>query len=851
MPMSARVRQSVASLVGLILFGLALVVLRRELGAVSWRELSADILDTPPSRLGLAAVLTALNYGVLTGYDLLAFEYIGKRLSRVRIAAASFLAYAIANNVGFAVVSGASVRYRFYTRWGLTAEELARVVFFYTATFWLGLLLLGGLSVAVGSLPAARELPAEDIVRGVGWVLMLASAAYVAAAGVRGRSIRIGTLTIALPRLPIAAGQLLLSSIDWVLAGAVLYVLLPSGSVPFLGFLGSFLAAQLVGLASHIPGGVGIFEGSIILLLKPMVGAPVLLPALVVYRFIYYLVPLAVALVVLVADELRQRRVQTARATAFLGQLSEQLAPRVLAFFTFLAGVVLLLSGATPAAEGRLAILGRLLPLGVIETSHFAGSVVGAALLILSQGLARRLDAAYYLTMTLAAIGVATSILKGGDYEEAALVGALLVVLWRARPAFDRKAALFETPFSAGWIAAVVAAIGASIWLGQFAFKHVEYSDELWWQFELHGEASRFLRGSVGAAVVLLLFGIMRLIRPAPHEADPPSDDDLDAAGLAIASQTCVFANLVYLRDKALLFDDERRAFVMYGVQGRTWVALGDPIGPADRIGGLIRRFLERADDFGGVPVFYEVRKEHLHTYADVGLTFVKLGEEARVDLRNFTLAGGQARGLRQTLRRFERDGATYRIVATRDTPPIMDQLRAVSDDWLARKSGSEKGFSLGFFDPEYVSRFPVAVVERGGRIVAFATLWPGPRREELSMDLMRYHHDAPSSVMEALIINLLIWGRAQDYRWFMLGVAPLSGFDASPVAPLWTRLGAFLYEHGGALYNFQGLRAFKEKFHPIWEPRYLAYPGGLRLPRILADVSALIAGGYRKVFLK
>lgn len=251
----------------------------------------------------------------------------------------------------------------------------------------------------------------------------------------------------------------------------------------------------------------------------------------------------------------------------------------------------------------------------------------------------------------------------------------------------------------------------------------------------------------------------------ATHEADRPSDGDLEAAGLAIASQTCVFANLVYLRDKALLFDTEREAFVMYGVEGRTWVALGDPIGPADRIGGLIGRFLERADDFGGVPVFYEARKEHLHRYADFGLTFVKLGEEARVDLRSFTLEGGHARGLRQTLRRFEKEAATYRIVTAGETPPIMDQLREVSDDWLAQKSGGEKGFSLGFFDPEYVSRFPVAVVERGGRIVAFATLWPGPRREELSLDLVRYQHDAPSSVMEALIINLLIWGREQEYH--------------------------------------------------------------------------------------
>ena len=144
-----------------------------------------------------------------------------------------------------------------------------------------------------------------------------------------------------------------------------------------------------------------------------------------------------------------------------------------------------------------------------------------------------------------------------------------------------------------------------------------------------------------------------------------------------------------------------------------------------------------------------------------------------------------------------------------------------------------------------------MAVVERQGRIQAFANLWPGAGKFELSVDLMRYHKDAPKGVMEALFVHLLRWGKEQGYRWFVLGMAPLSGFERSPVAPLWTRLGSFLYQHGETLYNFQGLRAYKEKFNPIWEPHYLAYPGGLALPRILADVAALIAGGYRRIFLK
>jgi phosphatidylglycerol lysyltransferase len=288
----------------------------------------------------------------------------------------------------------------------------------------------------------------------------------------------------------------------------------------------------------------------------------------------------------------------------------------------------------------------------------------------------------------------------------------------------------------------------------------------------------------------------------------------------------------------------------MYGVEGRTWVALGDPVGPPEVRAALIRAFLERCDDYAATPVFYEIRKDSLYLYADFGLTFVKLGEEAVVDLAQFSIEGSRGKPMRHALRHLEHHGASCRIIAPENVTAVIEELQAVSDDWLEHKAGGEKGFSLGFFRPDYVARFPVAVVEQGGRIVAFASVWPGPHQVELSIDLMRYRREAPNGVMEGLMVYLMRWGKEQGYRSFSLGMAPLSGFERSPAAPLWNRLGSFLYAHGETFYNFQGLRAYKDKFHPCWEPRYLAYPGGLTLPRTLADVAALIAGGYRRILI-
>jgi phosphatidylglycerol lysyltransferase len=685
-----------------------------------------------------------------------------------------------------------------------------------------------------------------------GSLLIALVAVYLAATVFRRAPLRIGWLSIPLPSPGMAAAQLMLSSADWILAGAVLYGLLPEGAPPFLPFLGGFLVAILLGMISHVPGGLGIFEGLMVLALKPWLSAAELLPAFAVYRAIYYLVPFVVALAALVADEVRRRRAQFVRAAGWLGEITEQLAPRALAAITFFAGALLLFSGATPAASGRLDLLHRILPLGVIEMSHFAGSIAGAGLLLVSHGLSRRLDAAYYLASALIVVGMAASLLKGFDVEEAALLLFILLVLARARPAFHRRATFFETRFAAEWIAAVVGAVGASIWLGFFAFKHVEYRAELWWRFELSGEASRFLRASVGAAVVVLFTGLARLLGHPRHEIDPPGEADLADAARVIAAQPNTSPNLVFLGDKGVLFDDARDAFVMYGVQGRSWVALGDPVGAERARHDLIRAFLERADDFGGAASFYEVGSAGLHHYADFGLTFVKLGEDARVDLAGFTIdGGGQAAKHRHAVRRLERDGGAFRVLAPAEVPGRLPELRRVSDDWLAQKAAAEKGFSLGFFDEQYLQRFPIGVIERGGVIQAFANVWSGADRIEVSLDLMRFSADAPKGVMEALLVHLMLWGREQGYQRFSLGMAPLSGFERSPVASLWQRAGSLLYEYGEPVYGFQGLRAFKEKFSPAWEPRYLAYSSVLGLPRLLADISALIAGGYRRIFMK
>lgn len=289
----------------------------------------------------------------------------------------------------------------------------------------------------------------------------------------------------------------------------------------------------------------------------------------------------------------------------------------------------------------------------------------------------------------------------------------------------------------------------------------------------------------------------------------------------------------------------------MYQVSGRSWIALGDPVGRRSCGEELVQRFRELSDRYGARCVFYQASGDRLPLYVDLGLAPLKLGEEARVSLGTFTLEGSARAELRQAKRRAERAGLTFEILLPPYAMQHIDELSRISNAWLAAKSTAEKHFSVGSFSEGYLRHFPLAVVRYAGSIVAFANLWASASHEELSIDLMRFGPDAPNGVMDYLFVELMLWGRAQGYRWFNLGMAPLSGLGMHRLAPAWHRLGSFVYRHAEHFYNFEGLRRYKSKFDPVWEPKYLASPGGVALPQVLIDVSVLIAGGLREVLTK
>ncbi|GMU68133.1 MAG: hypothetical protein AMXMBFR37_04660 [Steroidobacteraceae bacterium] len=848
-------RRWLAPLVSVLAFALVVWVVHHVLARYRVHDIAAELRAIAPAKLLAAAALTALSYSLLTLYDWLGVRYVGKPVSYRRTALTSFIAYAFGHNMSLAAFTGSAVRYRMYSTQGLTAIDVATIASFCALTTGLGLGVLAGVASLL-AVPGATALHLERTwLQALGAALLALVFTYAGWASLARRPLRIGSWEVRAPGARLASTQLAVGVVDLSVAAAVLWVLLPdSADLDFATFAGVYALGIVGGVLSQVPGGLGVFE-AILLLALPGVPAPQLLGALLAYRGIYYLAPLALAAFALLLHELYMQRARLAllRRTAgnWITPLLRPIAPQLIGVLVFVAGAVLLLSGATPALDARLHELRRIVPLPLLELSHLAGSVLGVGLLVLARGLFLRLNAAWHLTCGLLAAGIAASLLKGFDYEEAAFLGLVLLVTYLSRPAFHRPASLMSQRFTPGWLASIAIIVALSLWVGLFANRHVPYSHDLWWTFAMHGDAPRMLRASLAVIVLLAALVASSLLRPAPAEPHVPQANDVARIDAALRQADASLANAALIGDKRILFHDTADAFLMYQVAGRSWIALGDPVGAPAQREDLVWTFRELVDRHGGSAVFYQVSAANLPLYVDLGLSLAKIGEEARVALTDFNLQGSARSELRHARSRAGRSGSSFEVLPAGGFGPLLPALRAVSADWLESKATAEKGFSLGAFAEEYLCRFPLAVVRIDGRVVAFANLWPTATREELSIDLMRFGRDAPAGTMDYLFVELMLWAREQGYRWFNLGMAPLSGLEARSLAPLWHRMGDFLYRHGEAFYNFEGLRRYKEKFAPVWEPRYLATPGGLQLARALYDVSTLIAGGLRELIRK
>lgn len=836
--------------VGLTVFALALTFIWNVLHEYTFNQIAGSVLSIPASALLLSVAAMAVSFAGISVYDYMALPYTEKRMPLGKTIFASFCAFAISNSLGMTAVTSNAIRYRLYSSWGLGAAEVG-IVALITTTF----LLFSAMTLVAGGLIMDKDVfetvfglpPIASYSLGVGLGGLALAGVIFFLGGPGTKSYR--KFSINLPGKKHVITQWIIGMVDWTTMAAVLYFLLPTGpEFTFVAFVPIFVAAHYAGAVSGLPGGIGVFE-AIVLLLVPTGDELTIAAGLITFRVIYYFLPLIISVIMLTGHQALQARNKAGARNTYFSDFMNVIAPVLFSLMTFIAGAVMLVSSATPRYLPNVEIVARFVPQAVIELSHLFASAIGTLLLLVAMGLHRRLYGAWRLAVILFAAGAAFTLFKGGPPLEAILIASLGVCLYVSRDAFFRKGRLKHMDITGSRIGAVIGTAGLALWAGFYAYRNKEYSNDLWWQFALQDDASRFLRAALTAAAILLIYFIWRMINPPRAIGTPENSDTVMEkvrAVMASAENATSEASLALIGDKKFMFSDSGNSFIMYGVKGQNWLSMGEPVGLESERKELMRKFCEQADQNGAWPGFYGVRAECLTDCIDLGLAVQKVGEKALVPLKDLSFQGKKRAKLRQSRNRAIKAGCTFSIIYPEMDSPEMDRLKAISDAWLEHHKGREKSFSLGKFDRALFAGAPIAVAWLDGEIIAFSNLWITHDKREVSLDLMRYTPTALQGIMDYLFTEIMLWGSAEGYEYFSLGKAPLAGLDNHKLAPLMSKIGAMVFKYGGRIYGFEGLRRFKSKFDPVWEPSYLAVPSQFVMPIAMGNLALLSSGGLK-----
>ncbi len=817
-------------------------------------------------QLMLVQLVAAIGILAMSLYDWHAARAFQIQLPLPTLVRNAWIANTFNNFISLSGLAGVGIRMLLLSAQQVDTRQAAAFSAFIMVSVPVGLavsswmLLLGG-AAGIGQWP----IPA--------WTAWLAAGVFAAYLPVYLIMLRQGMVSrllqgLSRQRTTTLIAMIAISTFDWLLAAVAAWVAIEAAGVtiPPVAFFHAFVLASALGILSMLPGGLGVFDAALLALLSPFTDIPnQLVAGILVFRLCYYVVPWLIA-IYLGADKLALpdyvqrialvRQWRQSRLPELLRvplNLVTSLGVRVLAYLTFAAGVVLLASSAFPTLKDRLSILEQHVPLAAVELSHLLSVATGVLLIALSRGIAEQVRSAYHLTQALLISGALFSMLKGIDVEEAVILLTIALLLRQQRARFYRESYPLISARNLMWLAGLLAAIAGYAWLGDWVHGDVAWRWNTLSRFAPALDAPRFARGLLIAAMAATAFIAWSFYRRPKFLPVTP-----DAAALAQAEATLnkyggsEFAHLVFLGDKSLLWSADRKAFVQYGSIRDRLIALGDPCGDPASFDSAIIAFRDLADLHDLTPCFYEVSERHVHRYHDAGFALFKLGETAAVQLDAFTLSGKRGEAVRHGVNRAKRADARFELLAQPLDKAVWPALRSVSDAWLQQLNTAEKGFSLGNYNRAYLARTPIGVIKVGEQIVAFASLMPDyGSRTELSVDLMRYSPEAPPGTMDFLFAELILHAQAQGYQFFNLGMAPLVGVGETRYARAGEKVARLAYEYGNRFYNYKGLRSFKEKFHPVWRSCYLAYPALSPLPVLLVDSAALIAGGYRRIFLK
>jgi phosphatidylglycerol lysyltransferase len=459
--------------------------------------------------------------------------------------------------------------------------------------------------------------------------------------------------------------------------------------------------------------------------------------------------------------------------------------------------------------------------------------------------------------LALAVLSFIFNLTKALDYPEALLSLLLAGVLWLSRKQFWVKSSPPDLRWAMVRLAVAVAvALAYGIWgfwildpkdfginftVGAairqtLQFFSLVYPPQIT-AHTRHGEW--FFQSMYLIVIAAYSYAGLALFRPVAYAYHTAPRERAQAAEIVARYGRSSLDYFKLWRDKSFFFSRRRDCFIAYKVAGNFALALGDPVGPPDQIAGIIRDFLDYCRGNDWRVAFHQVTPEWLDAYHQAGLHRLKIGDDAIVELDKFRLDSKSMKTMRSRIQQLQKFGIHFRIYESPLPDSVLAEAKEVSDEWLQIPGRRERSFTLGAFEPEYVKTTRLAAaLDAQGKMLAFVNFVPSYVPGECTLDLMRRRTDAPNGIMDYLLVQALEWAKAQGFKTFSLGMAPMSGFQEREEASLEERAVHTFFSHLNFIFSYQGLRSYKGKFATRWEPRYEIYRNTLDLPRLALAIA-------------
>lgn len=785
---------------------------------VDWHEVSVGIHEQSWAHVTIMTICGLLAVIPMLGYDVAITHLLPGKFSKFYIFRSGWITNTLTNIAGFGGLLGATLRAYFYGKKATRSEILlaiAKIAVFLVSGLsilcWLALIMMYGFH------------DGGHFNRYTIWLIGGGCYFPIVFYFTRRHDSRLFKgLT---PKLE---GFITLSStLEWLFV-ALFFILigyLMGVKANLMAVFPLYVVAQILGVVSMLPGAIGSFDVMMMFELT-MLGVPraTAIVWLLLFRVFYYIIPIVLGAIFFVHhvflqfdDFFDHIPVTIARQTAHW----------LITCFMYVSGILMLLAASVPDLTDSNRFLQRFYPFTFFFLHQLTTILFAIAMLACARGLQSKVKRAYWPTVIILVIGITNTLINLGTISLTVFLFIILILVFLMRHVPYRQKLQYST--GKFLIDSIIFVGSLILYIIVGVINTPRYSaNHAVPQFLLFPGEKIWLSGFIG---LLLGFAIMFLIiRYFMAGADPfigkqPLDKERVQAIIHEfgGNET---SHLAMLSDKNIYYYTENghdQLFFMYRRKNDKLVIMGDPVGNQAKKNVAIRQFLREADCYGYQLVFYEVNRDTTMDLHEYGFDFMKTGEDGWVKLADFTLAGKKQRSQRALMHKFDREGYTFEIVQPPFTDELMKELKAISDDWLGKEV--EKGFSLGFFSPQYINEAPVALVRSAeGQLVAFATLMPTGGKKLLTIDLMRHSHAAPSGIMDKIFVSMFQYGQEHGYEYFDLGMAPLSNVGDSQYSFIEEKVAHFIYEYGYHLYGFQGLRHYKDKYASKWFPKYTVF---------------------------